>query len=209
MQSPLMSQRMRTALDFGPLLAFLAAFYLSGKNVYVSTGVVMVASVISLSIYYVKTRKIAPIPAFTCFIMLTFGGLTLYFQNDNFVMMKPTIVYVFMGTGLVVSAQTGKNVLGSAMGPYMKMSPQGWKIFLTRFGLFCFLAAGLNEVLRHNLTFEAWLNFKVFGFTTLFFLFSMSQAPLLSKHLILDEDEEPDADGTLATSESGTETAGQ
>ena len=72
-----MTQRMRTALDFGPLLAYLVAFYATGKDVYISTGVVMVASVISLGIYYVQTRKIAPIPAFTCFIMLTFGSMTL------------------------------------------------------------------------------------------------------------------------------------
>lgn len=203
-----MSQRMRTALDFGPLLAYLAAFYLTGKNVYISTGVVMVASVISLSIYYVRTRKIAPIPAFTCGVILIFGGLTIYLKNDAFIMMKPTIVYVFMGAGLIFSARTGKNILGTAMGPYMKMAPEGWKIFLTRFGLFCFLAAGLNEVLRRTLTFEAWLNIKIFGFTALFFLFSLSQAPLLSKHLILDDDETPGGDAGAASAESGSDTAG-
>lgn len=184
-----MTQRMRTALDFGPLLAYLVAFYATGKDVYISTGVVMVASVISLGIYYVQTRKIAPIPAFTCFIMLTFGSMTIYFQNDAFIMMKPTIVYIFMGSGLIASAMTGKNVLGNAMGPYLKMSPEGWKIFLLRFGMFCLLAAGINEVLRRSVTFEVWLNFKLFGFTTLFFLFSLSQAPLLSKHMEFDDEE--------------------
>jgi intracellular septation protein len=184
-----MTHRMRTALDFGPLLAFLAAFYFSGKNVYVATAVVMVASVISLSIFYAKTRKIAPIPAFTCVVMLVFGSLTLYLQDDSFVMMKPTIVYTFMGAGLLYSAYTGKNILGAAMGPYMKMTPEGWKIFLARFGMFCLVAAGLNEVLRRTLTFETWLSFKVFGFTILFFVFSMTQAPLLAKHMILPEDE--------------------
>jgi intracellular septation protein len=197
-----MTQRLRTALDFGPLLAFLAAFYLSGQNVYVATAVVMIASVVSLSIFYIKTRKIAPIPAFTCVIMLVFGGLTLYLKNDAFVMMKPTIVYVIMGSGLIFSAMTGKNVLGTAMGPYMKMEPEGWKIFLMRFGFFCFLAASLNEVLRRVLTFEVWINFKVFGFTGLFFLFSMSQAPLLSKYLIIDEPDEDEAATTGATDET-------
>lgn len=184
-----MSQRMRTALDFGPLLAYIVTFYVTGKDVYIATGVVMIASVISLGIYYAQTRKIAPIPAFTCFIMLTFGGLTIYFHNDAFIMMKPTIVYVFMGTGLIASAMTGKNVLGKAMGPYMKMAPEGWKKFLTRFGVFCFFAAGINEVLRQVVSFEVWLNFKLFGFTTLFFVFSMSQAPLLAKYMEIDEEE--------------------
>lgn len=204
-----MTQRMRTALDFGPLLAYLAAFYLTGKDPYISTGVVMIASMISLSIYYIKTRKVAPIPAFTCAVVLIFGSLTIYFHDDGFIMMKPTIVYVFMGAGLIVSAMTGKNVMGSAMGPYMKMSPEGWKIFLTRFGLFCFLAAGINEVLRHSVSFEVWLNFKLFGFTALFFLFSMSQAPLLSKHLILEEDENQGPDAALTSAENGSETSGQ
>ena len=70
------------------------------------------------------------------------------------------------------------------------MPPEGWRIFLTRFALFCLFAAGLNEVLRRILTFDTWLTFKVFGFTVLFFLFSVSQTPLLTKYIILDEEEE-------------------
>ncbi len=203
---------MRTALDFGPLLAFLAAFLLF--DIFVATAAVMVASFISLAIHYKITRKIAPIPAFTCVVMLIMGGLTLYLRNETFLMMKPTIVYVFMGAGLIFSARTGKNILGTAMGPYMKMPPEGWKIFLTRFGVFCFFAAGLNEVLRHLvqieiLTLKNWVTFKVFGFTALFFLFSMSQAPLLSKYLELEEDESQDPDTALASAENGTETSGQ
>ena len=150
----------------------------------------MVAVVISLGIFYWKEKSVAPIPAFTCVVVVIFGGLTLYLRDEAFIMMKPTIVYVVMGAALYVSAVTGKNFLGSAMGPYMKMPPEGWRIFLTRFALFCLFAAGLNEVLRRVLTFDTWLTFKVFGFTILFFLFSVSQTPLLTKYIILDEDED-------------------
>lgn len=188
-----MTQRMRTALDFGPLLAFLAAFYFSGQDVYVATAVVMVASIISLAAFYAIEKKIAPIPAFTCVVVVVFGGLTIYFANEAFIMMKPTIVYVAMGFGLFASAMTGKNILGSAMSPYLKMSPEGWKIFLTRFAAFCLFAAALNEVLRRVLTFEHWLQFKVLGFTALFFLFSMSQTPFLMKHIEIDEDDDEGA----------------
>jgi intracellular septation protein len=187
-----LSHRARTALDFGPLLIFLGSFILSGKDVFVATAAVMVATVISLGIFYWKEKAVAPIPAFTCVVVVVFGGLTLYLQDQAFIMMKPTIVYVAMGGLLYISAVTGKNFMGTAMGPYMKMTPEGWRVFLTRFALFCLFAAALNEVLRRTLTFDTWLTFKVFGFTALFFLFSLSQTPFLTKHIILDEDQEAD-----------------
>ncbi len=200
-----MTQRMRTALDFGPLLVFLLAFYFSGKDVYMATAAVMVASVVSLAIFYVMEKKVAPIPAFTCVVVVIFGGLTLYFANEAFIMMKPTIVYVAMGCGLFASAITGKNILGSAMSPYLKMSPEGWKVFLTRFAMFCLFAAMLNEVLRRVLTFDLWLNFKVFGFTALFFIFSMTQTPFLMKHIEIDEEEDTDPAETSTLQGSQTE----
>lgn len=186
---------MRTALDFGPLLAFFISFLVT-RDVFVATATVMIAVVISLGIFYWQEKSVAPIPAFTCVVVVVFGGLTLYLRDEAFIMMKPTIVYVVMGGALYVSAVTGKNFLGSAMGPYLKMPPEGWRIFLTRFALFCLFAAGLNEVLRRVLTFDTWLTFKVFGFTILFFLFSVSQTPLLTKYIILDEEEEAGADET-------------
>jgi intracellular septation protein len=180
---------MRTALDFGPLIAFFVSFLLSGKDIFVATAVLMVATLIALIFNYVIERKIAPIPAFTAVIVGVFGGLTLYLQNEAFVMMKPSIVYAAMGIALYTSAVTGKNFLGAAMGPYLKMTPEGWRGFLTRFAIFCLMMAALNEVLRRNLTLETWVTFKVFGFTVLFFLFSISQTPFLMKHIIEDKDE--------------------
>ena len=196
---------MRTALDFGPLAVYLIVFYLTGKDVYISTAACMVASVISLAIYYHQTRKIAPIPAFTCGVMLVFGGLTIYLQDDAFVMMKPTIVYCFMGVGLVASAWTGKNVLGEAMGPYLKLPPEAWKIFLSRYGIFCLGMAGANEVLRRMLSFEVWLNVKIFGFTAIAFAFMFTQMPLLMKYMELDELKEgSEGDTVSAKNESGS-----
>lgn len=182
-----MTQRMRTALDFGPLIAWLAAYLLSGKDIYIGTGVAMVASIIALGIYYYLTRRIGIIPAFTCFILVVFGGMTIYFHDDAFVMMKPTLVYCFMGTGLIASAYTGKNILGEAMGPYLKLPPEAWKIFLTRYAVFCFVLAGINEVLRRVLDFDTWFMIKLFGFTAVAFLFMFSQMPLLMKYMDLEE----------------------
>lgn len=183
-----MSHRTRTALDFGPLVVFLAAYYFGGKDPILATGLFVVATFMALAIIYVIERKIAPLPLITGVIVGLFGGLTIYFNNEAFIMMKPTIVYVLMSGALFASAMTGKNFLGSAMSPYMKMTPEGWKGFLLRFSAFCLLMAGLNEILRRILEFELWLDVKVFGFMALFFLFSMSQAPYLSKHIIEDDE---------------------
>ncbi|MDP3067106.1 MAG: septation protein IspZ, partial [Methylocystis sp.] len=60
-----------------------------------------------------------------------------------------------------------------------------------RWGLFFFALAGLNEVLRRILTTDDWVNFKVFGILPLTLVFALSQAPLIMRHEIRPEDDDP------------------
>lgn len=224
-----MTQRMRTALDFGPMLAWLLTYYASGffydeKNMTLGVSVGMIGTTIALAIYYYKTRKIAPIPAVTCVSMLITGGLTIYFDNDKFVMMKPTAVYIFMAAAFLASAYSGKNIMGAVMGPYLKLPAEAWKVFLGRYGFFFVGCAVLNEFLRRSLDFDDWFKFKIFGFTILGFVFMLSQMPFLMKYLDpedlqkggeapLDDTAEkaaadPSATATL-NAESGSKTSGQ
>ena len=68
----------------------------------------------------------------------------------------------------------------------------GWRKLTLRWGLFFFALAGLNEVLRRILTTDDWVNFKVFGILPLTLVFALSQAPLIMRHEIRPEDEDPE-----------------
>jgi intracellular septation protein len=58
----------------------------------------------------------------------------------------------------------------------------GWMKLSRNWALFFILMAGLNEVLRHFFAFDTWLAIKTWGVTVLFFIFNMTQIPMLIRH---------------------------
>ncbi len=183
-------QLRRMILDFGPLLLFFTAYKLF--DLHVATATIMAAAVTAVGIGYWLDRKIHPVPVFTAAIVLVFGGLTLYLNNDMFIKMKPTMIYALFGSlllgGLYFKRSLAKYVLGMAV----SLSEEGWRGLTWRFGLFFFGMAILNELIWRNFSNDIWVNFHVFGAITLTVLFSLSQTPFLLKHQI--EAEAPSID---------------
>jgi intracellular septation protein len=178
-------QLRRAILDFGPLLLFFTAYKLF--NLYVATATIMAAAVTAVGIGYWIDRKIHAVPVFTAIIVLVFGGLTLYLNNDMFIKMKPTIIYTLFSSlllgGLYFKQPLAKHVLGMAM----SLSEEGWRGLTWRFGLFFLGMALLNELIWRNFSNDIWVDFHVFGAVTLTVLFSLSQTPFLLKHQVEDE----------------------
>ena len=86
-------QLRKLALDLGPLLIFFAAFKYLG--IFMATAAFMVAVLVALGIGYAFEKKLSPMPIFTAVLVVIFGGLTLYLQNDLFIKMKPSVLYAF------------------------------------------------------------------------------------------------------------------
>jgi len=61
------------------------------ENIYYATGAFMVTLIAALSIRWVMDRKIAIMPIITLFVVLIFGGLTLYLHDELFIKLKPNI----------------------------------------------------------------------------------------------------------------------
>ena len=91
------------ANSYGDELAqrFPALAELGGK-IFIGTEFFMVAMVISLTITWVLERRIAIMPLITGVMVMVFGGLTLYLQDETFIKMKPTIVNTLFGTTLLI-----------------------------------------------------------------------------------------------------------
>ncbi len=187
-----MNPKLRTAIDFGPLIAFGLAFYLSDQNMFIATAAIMAATLIVLPIGYSIERKLAPMPLFTGVIVMFFGGLTLILKDPSFVMMKPTIVYGFFATILLGGLVRDKNFLEMVMGQQLELPHHAWRTLTFRMvGMFIFLAI-LNEIVRHNMTMDAWVKFKIFGATGIFFVFNLTQVPFIMKHMPQVEEDETD-----------------
>ena len=79
-------------VDIGPLAIFFI-FYTRG-DLQAAILPFMIATVIAVLFSYIVEKKIPVMPTVGAFIILIFGGLTIYFQNEVFFKMKPTIINI-------------------------------------------------------------------------------------------------------------------
>lgn len=177
------------ALDFGPLLAFFIAFKLSGPIV--GTAVFMAAISVALVVSKVKRGNISPMLWLSAVLVLFFGALTLYFHDQRFIQIKPTIVYSFFALMLLGGWMRGKPLLRYLLqAAYQGLSEAGWLKLSLNWGIFFVILAVANEVMRAMLSFDAWLLVKVWGVTAASLIFAASQVPMLMRHgLDLGKDE--------------------
>ncbi len=171
---------LRLALDLGPLILFFAvnAFY----GIFAATGFFMVAIVITLITSRILTGKFAKMPLVTAVLVIVFGGLTLYLQDETFIKIKPTVIYTLFASILLGGLALGRVFLQSVLGEMFELSDTGWRLLTYRWAGFFIFLAFLNEAVWRSVSTDDWVSFKVFGLVPLTFIFAAMQAGLLQKH---------------------------
>lgn len=176
---------LKLALDLGPLLVFFLSYRFLG--LIAATGALMAATLLSLGIVYALERRVAPMPVITAIAVAIFGGLTLWLQDETFIKMKPTIVNLIFAAALIGGNVLGRPTLQYLLGDAMKLSATGWRQLGFRWGVFFIFLAALNEFIWRSFSTAFWVDFKVFGMFTLTLLFTLSQVPLLKRHMIEEQ----------------------
>jgi intracellular septation protein len=177
------------ALDFGPLLLFFVASKLGSSDAdpkqgaIVGTATFMAAIIIAAIVSKVKLGKISPMLKLTAALGVFFGALTLWFHDERFIQIKPTIIYAFFAALLIGGWLRGKALLKYVLeAAFEGLNETGWLKLSLSWGLFFVFLAGANEAMRATLDFDLWLTLKVWGVTALTFLFSMANVPMLLRH---------------------------
>jgi intracellular septation protein len=171
---------LKLVLDIGPLVLFFAANARFG--IYAATGAFMAAVLIALAVSYVLTRHVAIMPVVTAAIVLIFGGLTLILHNDEFIKLKPTIIYVLFGGTLFAGLALDKPFLSILFDQLFHLTDEGWRKLTWRWALFFLALAILNEIVWRTQTTDFWVAFKLFGVVPLTFVFGALQYPLITKY---------------------------
>ncbi|WP_288015572.1 inner membrane-spanning protein YciB [Blastomonas sp.] len=179
-------------LDFGPLLIFFAVFKLtqsdgaalaSTRAAINGTLAFMAAILVAVAVSKWKLGRVSPMLWLSAMLVVGFGALTVYFNDESFIQIKPTIIYTAFAVLLLGGWMTGRPLLRYLLqAAYDGLNETGWMKLSRNWGLFFAGMALINEALRYSLDFETWLTVKVWGVTALSFLFAMSQIPMLMKH---------------------------
>jgi intracellular septation protein len=170
----------KLAIELGPLLVFFGTNAAAG--IYAGTAAFMAATLISLAAAWLRYHKLPIMPLVSGVIVLVFGGLTLYLRDDTFIKLKPTIVYSMFAILLAAGLLMKKPVLELLLGPVFNLTEEGWRKLTLRWALFFVAMAVLNELIWRNVSTDAWVSFKAFGFLPLTFLFAVAQVPLMQRH---------------------------
>ena len=198
---PQLNPWLKLALDLGPLLLF---FYANSKpalfepwlaplipeavatgaraGIFVATAVFMVAIVVALVVSYVLTRHLPVMAMVSAVVVVVFGGLTLLFQNETFIKLKPTIIYLLFAGTLFGGLVFRKPLLAMVFDQVFHLTDEGWRRLTVRWALFFLALAVLNEIVWRTQSTDTWVAFKVFGVVPLTFIFAALQYPLLTKY---------------------------
>lgn len=171
-------------IDIGPLAIFFIFYSKSGLQA--SILPFMIATVIAVIFSYILEKKIPIMPTVGAVIVLIFGGLTIYFDNEVFFKMKPTIINLLFAVILYGGIIIKKPLLKILLGAALKLEEEGWKVLTQRWIGFFVALAILNEIVWRTQSTDMWVNFKVFGILPITFIFTMTQFPLIKKYQVED-----------------------
>ncbi|WP_102960683.1 septation protein A [Mangrovicella endophytica] len=205
-----MNPLLKFALELGPLLVFFFANSRSealaanlpflaglGGPLFVATALFMTATAVALAVSWAMTRTLPLMPLVSGAVVLVFGTLTLWLQDETFIKMKPTIVNLLFASVLLGGLLFGKSLLGYVFDQAFKLDAEGWRKLTLRWGLFFIVLAVLNEVVWRGAGIvyapdtkaadDFWVAFKVWATMPLTVVFMLFQLPLLKRHALEEQ----------------------
>ena len=162
---------------------------LSKTKIMAATAIFMPTMLIAVAISWFVAKKIPVMPMFSLVLVLIFGGLTLWLQNETFFKMKPTILNAFFGAALLGGLAMGKMFLKVIFQEGWTITDEGWRILTIRWALFFFCMAILNEIVWRNFSSDTWVQFKVWGNFPITMVFAIFQMRTIMKYQLPEKEE--------------------
>jgi intracellular septation protein len=195
------SHGLKLGLELGPVAAFFAGFVLLKGMTFtlfgteysgfiVMTAVFIPLMIASSTVLWYLTGKLSKMQVATLVLVIVFGGLSVWLNDERFFKMKPTMIYALFAAILGVGLLRGQSYLKVVMEEALPLQEEGWMILTRRLTAFFVALAVANEVVWRTMSTETWVSFKTFGLTVALFLFFMTQAKVIEKYGVEDSDPE-------------------
>ena len=190
---------LKQVLELGPTLAFFGIYLWIRDKTYVWNGteysgfivsalVFVPILLVAMAILWKLTGQLSRMQVFTAFMVIFFGGLTAWFNDERFFKMKTTLVYGTFSALLGIGLLRGQSYLAYVMAEMMPMQDEGWMILTRRLCLGFALLALANELVWRTLSTDLWVKIETFGFPIALMAFLWWQIMALQTYMI-DPDE--------------------
>jgi intracellular septation protein len=152
-----------------------------------ATLIAIVATLAQVVYLLLRGKRIEPMLWISLLIIVLFGGATIWLHNEAFIKWKPTVLYWLFAAALLGGVWLfKKNLMRLLLGSQLQLPERVWQQLNTLWAGFFTLMGVLNLYIAYSYSTNAWVNFKLFGFTGLTLVFVLFQAWFLSRHLVQD-----------------------
>ena len=182
---------MQQLLEYFAVIAFVLVYFLT-KDVFLATGVLLVAIVAQVGFYKMTKRPLSNELKITFWVSLVLGGMTLLLRDETFIQWKPSIVNWAIALGLI-GAQlfAGTSLLQKMMGAALTLEDSVWRTLTYGWALGFAASGAINLWVVDNFSMDAWVTFKLFGLMGLNILYVFIMMAYLVGIGALKEDEAP------------------
>lgn len=186
---------LKPALEFGPILAFFViymrikdrSFDVLGTEMsgfIVATLILVPMLLLAMGALWALTGKLSRMQVFTAFMVVFFGGLTAYFNDERFFKMKTTLVYATMSGLLGIGLLRGQSWLQALLGEMIPMEREGWMKLTRRVAMMLAGFAVLNEAVWRTQSEKTWVIVETFLFPALMAVGLMVMFISLNRYMI-------------------------
>jgi len=196
---------MKLLFDLFPVILFFMVFKLAGSNpdsaqamaasigylvdpkqlpILLATAAAIVATIAQIA--WVKWRhgKVDVMLWVSFGIIAVLGGATLLLHDETFIKWKPTVLYWLFSVILLVSNVVfNKNLMKMFLQEKIALPLHVWHRLNLSWSLFFAVLGFLNLYVAFNYSTDSWVNFKLFGFTSLMLVFILAQGAWLAKYV--------------------------
>ncbi len=196
---------LKQVLELGPTVVFFLIYLRMRDHTYtlagteysgfiVATLIFVPILLIAMACLWALTGKLSRMQIFTAFMVIFFGALTAYFNDERFFKMKTTIVYGLFAVLLGIGLLRGQSWLAYVLNDAMPMKHEGWMILTRRLcGLFASLAVA-NEIIWRTMSTDTWVKLETFGFPIVMIGYLFWQITALQEYLINEDGDAEDGE---------------
>lgn len=187
------SPAVKIGLELGPVFLFFMGYistrgqsYVIGGTEYdafilLTAGFIPLMALATFALWKLSGR-LSKLQLVTLVMVVFFGGLTVWLNDERFFKMKPTAVYSIFAALLFIGIARGQSWLELVMEGALPLTHDGWMLLTKRLALMFAAMALANELVWRSMSTDAWVNFRTFALPLALFAFFMAQGKLFERY---------------------------